>query len=386
MAIPLTDFKTAAQGTFANLAKVFDGVYWRLGNTFDTTLDYFANVSSDEAAAFGQLALSRYKPPPGAWWDDYGWWGVAALRAFQQEHWFGGRIVQFKQIASDCWTAMDDNAPYVWDRRPKPGGTDYFASLEPRFVGGVWNSNWSQNTDNCQTDSCDPIKPCKGGLCGFQNTVTNGLYWTLAARLFTVFKQPPQLAAAAREHTFLKQWFDLTPSDDALLNSFGSGLAVVRERVSTYSSGGPVAGYQSDMAWAGDQGVILGGLVDMMLVLGKSSPQYPELLATAKAILAGSKTYLAQDGILQPWTPGMSPPGGDSDDYNTGVAAFYRYVLYAFQNNIDLTTYLMSPTSGYLEFVRDNAQHVVDNPSPTDDLTGLTNDLARLVAAVAMPL
>jgi hypothetical protein len=386
---PFIDFKAAAQATFTKLQRAFagDDNCWQLGHSFDTVMDYFATVSMVEAAAFGKIALERYGATYGPWWDDRAWWGIAGLKASAHKEWFGEQVADFRQIAADCWKAMDGNAPFVWERRPKPDGKDYFGSLEPRFTpGGVWNSNWTPNLNNCESEPqpCDPIKSCDGWLCGFQNTVTNALYLVFATRLFLAYREPPYGVAANTEYAFLKEWFDVTPAGDALLNFLPSGGAVVRERVSSYRSGQPVMGYQQNMAWAGDQGIVVGGLVDRMLMFGKNSPEYSGLLSKAEKIAAGTKTYLAPNEILNPWTPGESAPGDDDDDYRTGNAVYMRYLRYAYQNNDDLRAYFRSERSGYPDFILANAKYVLANPSTADDMVGLTNDLATLVAAICM--
>ena len=383
----LEDFKAAARTTFTKLKTVFaaNDNYWRLGNSFDTVLNYFAWVPPNDTQAFGQTALERYKATSGPWWDDQGWWGIAGLRASQRSDWFGVQTAAaFKAIAVDCWTRMYDNAPYVWERRPKPGGNDKFGPLEPRFPNGVWNSNWIPNLGDCDATPkpCDPIDSCDECVCGFQNTVTNALYLVFATRLYLASRQPSYAEAANHEYAFLKQWFDVIPPENALLNRLIAGVTVVRERVSIYLSGQAVQGYRQDMAWAGDQGLILGGLVGRMLMVGRDSPEYPVLRATAQEILAGSRVYLTRSGIMQSWTPCEHPP--DPEDYETGTGVFMRYLLYAYLNSDDLKAYLRGPQSGYLSFVRTNANHVLANPSPDTDMVGLTNELATLVAAVAM--
>lgn len=201
MPIALADLKAGAEARYKSLREAFsEGPYWQCGHSFDTILDYYANVDSKDAASFAKEAVESAVPPPGAWWDDYGWWGIAALRAAQHGGWFPSHVADFKRIASECWEAMHGNAPHVWELRPRPEGKDYFRTLEPRFVGGIWNSNWSRNVDKCKTGSCDPLKPCNGNLCGYQNTVTNTLYWVLASRLYRFTRQPLYLQAADQEY------------------------------------------------------------------------------------------------------------------------------------------------------------------------------------------
>ena len=120
-----------------------------------------------------------------------------------------------------------------------------------------------------------------------------------------------------------------------------------------------------------------------MLIVGEDSPDYDKLRTTAEYVIAGVRLYLAPkpEELLKSWYPDPAP-GHDCGSYLTGVAVYMRYLLYAFQNNKDLQTYLRDPEWGYLDFVRKNAEHVVQNPSK--NMTGLTNDLATLVAAIAM--
>lgn len=143
-------------------------------------------------------------------------------------------------------------------------------------------------------------------------------------------------------------------------------------------------GYSSKLAWAGDQGLILAGLVDRMRYTSNAI-DYAEMLGTAARILGGVRDYLAVDGVLQPWA-GDGPPAGDEGDYCTGVAVCMRYLLYAWQNNTDLHVALAIPD--YQQFIRTNAERVIAQPGDcnTDEMANLTNDLAVLVTAIGMGL
>lgn len=140
--------------------------------------------------------------------------------------------------------------------------------------------------------------------------------------------------------------------------------------------------FRSDLAWAGDQGLILGGLVDRMRIVGKASPEYPELLATARKLMAGTMDYLTapttEPGILKPWYPDRSP-GGDDSDYWTGPAVYMRYLLNAFERD-DLRADLLAPA--YQTFIKKAAEFAMTHtPQSNDTVVDLTNDLAALVAA-----
>lgn len=381
MPISIDDFKMAAHQAYTALKPAFDAeatvFFWRLGHSFDTIVDYFLSTDGSDANNFAAIAIKKYNDGGGAWYDDFGWWGISGLKASTARV-FGGNDVVFRSMALACWDKMATNAPYGWQRADQKK----FADFAPLFDGGVWN--------HIVDDGCHP-----GGadqLCGRQNTVTNASYLVLAERLSLDKNVPPNPAygaAARQEHQFLNNWFYLAqkPADLALMNNYAAGRAVVRERVGTFRSGVTDPGYRKDLAWAGDQGLILGGLVDRMRIVTRGSPEYPVLLGTARKLLAGTREYLtaqkAEPGILQPWWPGGAP-GDDDDDYWTGPAVYMRYLLDAFRND-DLKTDLLAPT--YQAFIRANAEYVVNNPGRPqsgDTVVNLTNNLAILVAAIVM--
>lgn len=384
-----TDYRSAAESKFAALAAVFakETVYWRLGHTFDTALDYFDVVCHQAAEAFGGKALERFEhvtdPAQWAtyWYDDHGWWGVASHRAAGRPQWFGTLTKSFNQISERCWATMDELAPTVWQRRPRPGGEDRFAALQPRIEGGVWNSDWSVTGSK----PCDPTDRSGQKLCGYQNTVTNLLYLILAQRRYETFHLPPDAAAAERDYGFLTEWFNLASSKDALLNRYRASRFVVRAEVSTYASFKHVTEYEPNFAWAGDQGLLLAVLIDRMQLLDRAGREYAALLRAAEELLAGACERLTSKGVLEPWYPPPpgGAPGGDDDDYRTGVAVFFRCLVYSYLANGDLRALLGDERSIYPAFVRANADYAAAQESK-GEMTALTNDLARLVAAVAI--
>lgn len=372
-------FKTAAQQTYQLLKAAFpsEQYFWRCGHSFDTIVDYFTKVDSSDANNFSTIAIDKYKSQSGAWYDDFGWWGISGLKASEAGI-FGSNGSVFASIATACWTEMLDNAPYGWERADQKT----YAPYAPLVDGGVWNHTVDLGCHPGGTDR----------LCGRQNTVTNGLYLVLAQRLSLDGKLPADLkyrVAANQEYHFLKTWFDL-PLKPALvlMNHYLPDRAVVRERVSTFKQVTPSIpaatdpAFRSDLAWAGDQGLILGGLVDRMRIVGKASSDYPELLKTARKLMAGTREYLtaqtSEPGILKPWYPDPSP-GGDDDDYWTGPAVYMRYLLNAFEND-DLRADLLAPA--YQTFIRQAAEFAMTHTAQsTDTVVDLTNDLAALVAA-----
>ena len=398
MTVNADDFRAAAKHTYGLLKPVFAAeeskYYWRLGHSFDTVIDYFATVAPDtrEADNFAELANKKYKAGGGYWYDDFAWWAIASLKAARRGDLFPRNSILFAQVPLDLWQEIDSNAPYGWAKADQAK----FAAYEPLFDGGVWNAILMEATPS--RDCCYPGPECDQ-LCGRQNTVTNGLYLVLASRLYLdkILTKPAYLEAANREYAFLHKWFafDLDHDPDRALMYFYDDdreKAVVRERVSCFLSGmedRPGEGYRSDLAWTGDQGLILGGLVDRMRIVPSGSAEYKALLGIARQILAGTMDYLVDTepdkrGILLPWRTGDAP-GGDDDDYWTGIGVFMRYLLYAYQNNTDLKSDLRQEDAQV--FVLANAEYVVhnpDRPQSTDPVVNLTNNLATLVAAVGM--
>jgi hypothetical protein len=376
MSIETDRYRDAALHQFSRLQPIFarNGNFWRLGNAFDTTIDYFGFIDGGEAKAFAGSALDRYEKTKGDWFDDFGWWGIAALKASQRPNLFPGFVGRFRDVANGAWRTMADNAPKVWVKADQAKYADY----APRFEGGVWNAYW--------TDDCNPIDPCNA-LQGIQNTVTNGLFLILAARLGCSGRADCQ-QAANRQYGFLRPWFEAKSPPDALLAPCPGGGegAFVRERVSAYGSGAPAHAYRPSLAWSGDQGLIVSGLIDRTILEPKA---YAETVPLARTILRGAREYLTDSGgIVQPWRErdGLGAPGGDADDYMTGPGVFMRTLLYAYRANPDLKTFLKQ--AGYLDIVRANAEKALEPPDVGADddraLILLTNNLATLTAAVVM--
>ena len=372
-------------------------VFWRLGHSFDTVIDYFAIVDKSEALTFAPTALAAFgrSLSNACWYDDYGWWGIAALKASQHPDMFKADdtkyVPGFAAICNLCWDTMHYRGTAVWDNNQNDPTR---APLRPRFDGGVWNCDWTGES-MCGATNAPPELPTNppdrdqgANLSGIQNTVTNGLYLVLASRLAEVTGGGVYMEGAKSEFGFLSQWFAAVPSDVALLQIPNGGIGkLVRERVATYAGGTKayVNGYVPELSWSGDQGIILGGLIDrMMIVSADKNPQSPPFL-DACAILNGvaNVTNSNSAGVLQPWTSG---DGGDPGDYATGMGVFMRYLLYADQRNV-LGMRKITRGADYQKLIDANVQAVLNNKVPHDDadlLTDLTNCLAILVAAIVM--
>src|SRR5262249_34375225 len=111
---------------------------------------------------------------------------------------------------------------------------------------------------------CNP-KDKNNTLCGYQNTVTNSLYLVLSLRLYQLETEPTKkaqyLAAASDQFKWFRDWFGVAYPDRSLLAIQSEGV-LVRERASMYANDNPVNNFNSATFWAGDQGLVLGAMVD----------------------------------------------------------------------------------------------------------------------------
>jgi hypothetical protein len=356
--------------------------FWRVGNAFTTLIDYFVMKGKGDSGIINYACQMFDNNRAGSYWyDDYSWWGVAFLQAWKYHSVLGIDPQKCLDNAKFCWDKMHDKGTTVWDRAEKP----YFDEAQPRFAGGCWNND-------LQRGGCDPLEPGTDPyFCGIQNTVTNGQYLVLSARFYRQSRDRTYLDAALQLYHWFQQWYsdpNLTPEQN-LLARFPDGKVLIRERVSTYAfwkqGYPPVRYYRPNFHWAGDQGIILGAMVDLAQIDPTRATIYQ---AFGRAILDGVREHMtdAQD-ILPPWIPDDSL-GAYNDDYSTGIGVFMRYLLYAFRTDPVLSAYI---SGTYKSFVMANANKVCKEVAgcsysgyPMNEMECLINQLAVLNAETAI--
>lgn len=411
MKYPIDKYMSLAATTFSDLFQIFKLATngWQVGNVFDTLTDYVVRFPDAEPSrgAVVEAALERWGQIQGSmcWYDDYGWWGIASAKAFDDKYAdiFGLHRNEFQGIATDCWNVMHTgkpNKPYsykggpmVWGNRDDGSQPGYFTApgtwAVPRFSGGVWQYDMFKdertNPLDCAPQSSNPSDP-NGCLLGpFQNTVMNGLYFVLALRLRLQDKGTGTDEAAKTELAYLNDWFSLE-ADESLLWRFDDGTRLVRERVATYDycdekmSYPGVQGYHPKGAWCGDQGLILGGLLDHVLV--ESDPTAQTL---AINIACGVLSNMVDDLGVSPYSSDFDDQG-DPDDYSCGSGVFWRYLLRGFGQNAELRTKVLSLVSSDPEnnAIYKSAEHVLSPRVPPNHnklFVGF-NILATLTAAI----
>src|SRR5882762_5808576 len=88
-------YRSAAQNNFAALKKAYasnntlpkdaQATFWKLGNSFDTMIDFLDIIDPSGANDIAQIAVTQLNASlknikggyDGAWFDDFGWWSVA---------------------------------------------------------------------------------------------------------------------------------------------------------------------------------------------------------------------------------------------------------------------------------------------------------------------
>jgi hypothetical protein len=222
-------------------------------------------------------------------------------------------VDRFRAAALRTWnlvhTGKDDGvhlgAPNAWDNRnnvskfdpPKTPDPGYFDFATPRFAGGTWQydlfadqrtneqcgifvEDWKGPAEcNCLTAPSDPSIPDpnhpslpKVFLGPYQMTVMNGLYLVLALRLAGTNHHSiaaAALKAAEAQFGFFRAWFGRDPRQPlneapSLLLTQRDRTALVRERVAWYANDDQVGYWDPETCWGGDQGLVLGGLVDYL--------------------------------------------------------------------------------------------------------------------------
>jgi hypothetical protein len=233
--------------------------FWHAGNTLDTFMDYLGRARpvgyQQTATTLGDQAVKIFvqvtkvdptqyglnQPiPTVAWWDDYGWWGIAFLKVH-----FLTNDSKYLHAAQVCWYFM------------KGGGRQYPVT-SPGEKGGTWNHD-----------------PNSGGI---QNVITNALFLTLSARLYNVTRSTPYVNEAIAQYL----WFVYQLNNGAKVVIPGPFQAWLIHQL-------PLGDQQH--FWTGDQGALLGGLSSLRdSVLSSNPPLAKELDPMCDALSQGMIT------------------------------------------------------------------------------------------------
>jgi hypothetical protein len=280
-------------------------------------------------------------------------------------------------------------APNVWDNRDEGSKRGYFTDpdtwAKPRVMGGVWQYDMFKDprpATECSSSNPSDPNTCEAGP--FQNATMNALFLILALRMGQHGVRTAE--AIANEIEFLKTWFDHDvehAGEDGLLMRFPPELLVlVRDRVPTYAycearkEYPAVYGYEPRGAWCGDQGLMLGGLLDYLSV----HPSDPMPQPRAISIVGGVLRHMVTDQVVQSTLNFHE----DLIDLMCGSGVFWRYLLQGFRLNGVLRKQVLA----WVNEAPDNnpvyrsAQYACTHTDSRDPLFAEFNILATLTAAI----
>lgn len=339
-------------------SKAFDPDYEEI---FGAQLGFFQSTALD---LWGLVDAGDFATVAGSIPDNV--WAQSATQ---------GNNVQFsKSILSDrsilhtgtrnAWALIQRGATAQGTPRQKQDYA-YFTTQDPdkwtvpRFPGGCWQYDFSQTSFPYDDGPDWPNPNPQNYTLGVsQVTLMSGLYLSFCCSLIAAAGRKPaqggsggawdrlQSVATYRQKAdevvgFLASWLQLSGSE-SLARGFPQGI-LVRERTPTYAALGdgtfpPLQGYDAQAFWGGDQGLIMGALVQYGQLSDGASAAPATLAAYPPALLTGvfynmpaeGLPYPAKDlpGAVGPYSaPSTSPIVGDDNDYGSGSGVFWRYVM-----------------------------------------------------------
>lgn len=286
------DYRPYADAGIAALQQWYDPAtglwkstgWWNAANALEVVIDYAARTGS---GAYHSVIETTFKKNKGGkflnrYYDDEGWWALAWLKAYDL---LGD--VRYLAMAQTIFADMQKG----WDAV---------------CGGGVW---WSKDRT-------------------YKNAIPNELFITLAARLYL-------RVTDAHKRTAYLEW-----AQQAWAWFAGSGVINARNLINDGLDGSCRNNGQT--TWTYNQGVILGGLVELHKISGDSS-----YLSRAEAIANAALSELVDsNGILrEPCEP--SDCGGDGPQFK-GIFIRNLAYLYGTDGNV-----------AYRQFILNNAESIV---------------------------
>ncbi len=254
--------KAWAKAAFYRFKEIWNfNDFWKRGNTFDACLTFMDAVISrwpdnPEVKEMQQkvkemleenLVFFNKFDPGDLWADDFGWWGLMALNARKHLLKMGETELAEKyfELSTDlCWEYKKKTAyDHTPDALPVPHG--------------------------CRNGDANGISK------GVKNTVTNVLLFLLSSRIYrttlaeNMSDNEKYLDMSYRQWLWFEKWFDL--KEYQYLKKVSASGVLVQERPMAFFEG---SAYQEKIhppwaepwVWAGDQGMLIGALTDMLAV------------------------------------------------------------------------------------------------------------------------
>lgn len=217
--------------------------WWNSANVLETTIDY-SNITDSltyRTNIFNTFEKNKRNNFLNEFYDDEGWWALTWIKAFDLTH-----ESRYLEMAKTIFNDMT-------------GGWDATCG------GGIW---WSKERK-------------------YKNAIANELFLAIAARLYLRTREQRFLDWAQREWNWFKNT-GMINSENLINDGLNSACR---------NNGQPT--------WTYNQGVILGGLIDLY-----KSTSNPALLTQAQAIADAAIVKLAPNGILrEPCEPDCGADG-----------------------------------------------------------------------------
>ncbi len=231
--------------------------FWKRANTCDACvrfaevfLSHYPNdPESSQISVFIQEMLEknlkyyRASKLEDKWLDDFGWWGIMALNAYQLLTKLKNDKLakEYFELAHDCWSYMIKH------------GYDHSPNATPIPHG-------------CKNNSVDTPDQ------GVKNTIVNALLLMQSARLYKLSAQAgvnqedrtPYLDMALNQWQWFSKWFER--KEDGYIKIFQDNAWLVCERPLAKNSDYQDISHPNwtdGWIWTGDQGILIGGLLDL---------------------------------------------------------------------------------------------------------------------------
>ena len=232
----------------------------------------------------------------------------------------------------------------------------------PRFEGGCWQYDMSVENFPAGDGTGSSPNPSNSALGTCQVTLMQGLYLSFCCALLAAARRKSReklsggawdallseesySQAAEAVVGFLTSWLDLEGLESLAARQYKKkpipGM-LVHERPRTYAAlpgtfdYPKIEGYDYNLFWAGDQGLIMGALMQYRELISGGADQgdageQPVWATCPEALLKGVCHTMAEQAEPGPYNPVPpyipSAPFGDIGDYLSGSGVFWRYVM-----------------------------------------------------------
>lgn len=245
------DIKLAAVEGFKRYNEVWEiADFWKRANTFEAGLNLVRVAQSRWPADDKIVAMAKpiqeiisknieffqeKYDRTGIWADDYGWWGIAALRAwdYSRAHARPEDAEKCLKVAQTCWQKMH-SIGYDSESKAKP------------IPHGCFNR-------------------AQGDEGGTKNTVTNANFLVLCVRLHeAVPSDEAYLRMSYSQYQWFKAWFDY--KEEQQERYLWKNLVHERPRGKPDYMHDDRPDWQEGWVWTGDQGLLLGAFAGLLRV------------------------------------------------------------------------------------------------------------------------